>query len=556
MLSALFTRMIFTKSLRDRWLAPSISAAVLVLFLLYAMAVYRSIDLSIYTDLPESMRELMGIPTGADAASLSYSVMLSFVGGLTIGGIAISMGAASIAGEERGGTLGLLLASPKSRTRVLVAKAAAMVTLTAASVTILTIAGYVIPAMLDVEIGKTHVGAMMLHLGVNGLFYGFMAMALGAWTGRRSAASGISAGVMILSYFAVGLLPLVERLADLAQFFPWYYFVGSEPLVNGVNWGHLGVLGGGCGAFAVLAVVGVNRRDLRGHSVGITLLDRLRDNPATHRLFERLAGSSRVSRLWIKTTSEHQGLLVVTAASMFFIMGLLMGPMYAAIDESIASVADQFPEAVLAIAGGGDMGTPEGFYQIETFSLMAPIAVMLVTIVIGARGLAGEEADNTMGLLLANPIRRSTVVREQALAMTLYAGVIGFSTFAGVALGALASGLDMSLSAIAATSALVTLLGLVFGTLALALGAATGRVKAAVYGTIGAATASHLLNSFLPLNDSLAGYARWTPNHYYLGSDPLMNGMDWSHAALLAGISLVLVTAAAALFERRDLRQH
>ncbi|MDH4280265.1 MAG: hypothetical protein OEW83_19535, partial [Acidimicrobiia bacterium] len=104
-------------------------------------------------------------------------------------------------------------------------------------------------------------------------------------------------------------------------------------------------------------------------------------------------------------------------------------------------------------------------------------------------------------------------------------------------------------------SLLVTLLGLLFGMLALAVAAATGRMAAAVYGTIGIALAFHLLNSYLPLTDRFAGWARWTPNHYYLSTDPLVNGMSWSHGAVLAAGTGVLLAAAVVLFERRDIRQ-
>ena len=75
----------------------------------------------------------------------------------------------------------------------------------------------------------------------------------------------------------------------------------------------------------------------------------------------------------------------------------------------------------------------------------------------------------------------------------------------------------------------------------LAIGAATGRVATAVYGTIGVALGSHLLNSFLPLSDRFAGWARLTPNYYYLTSDPLVNGMTWAHAAVLAAITVMLL---------------
>jgi len=201
------------------------------------------------------------------------------------------------------------------------------------------------------------------------------------------------------------------------------------------------------------------------------------------------------------------------------------------------------------------MSTPEGWYQVETFGLMAPIAVMVVTVIMGGRALAGEEANRTMGLLLANPISRSAVLFQKTLAMVLYGLAVGFATFAGVAVGSLLGGLGMDMGNIAATSLLVTLLGLVFGALALSLGAATGRVPVATYGAVGVALVLYVLNAFLPLNDRLAGYAKWSPFYYYLSSDPLNNGMHWGHGALLAGLTAGLVGLSILLFRRRDLRE-
>jgi ABC-2 type transport system permease protein len=275
----------------------------------------------------------------------------------------------------------------------------------------------------------------------------------------------------------------------------------------------------------------------------------------TQKLADRLAGSARVSRIWVKTASEHQGLLFVTAAVMFFLMGVMMGPIFALIDDALAGMLDEFPEVLLALFGGGDMSTPEGWYQLETFGMMAPIAVMVVTVAIGAGSLAGEEERRTMGLLLANPVSRPTIVLQNVAAMVLYGVVVGIAIFAGVAIGSLLGGLGMSVGNIAATSLLVTLVGVVFGAVALAMGAATGRVKVAVYGTVGIALVLYVLNAFLPFNDTLAGYAKWSPFYYYLSSDPLVNGMNWGHGAILAGLTVGLVALAVALFERRDLHQ-
>ena len=546
---------VFTKTTQDWWKGMAIAVVTLGALFLMGMAVYRDIDISIYTSLPDAFLSLFGIPADADIASLAYGAIYTGYGSLTLAAVVLVLGGASIAGEERKGTLGLLLGNPKSRTYVLVSKAGALVLITGLGALVLWAVGRATPEFLDVSVSGIHVEALTLAMAVNALFYGALAMAIGAWTGSRGLASGVAAGIMVLSFVAVGLLPLIDSLDFLAKAFPWYYFSGSDPHLNGVNWGHLAVLITGIVVFVVAAVIGVNRRDLKGQTVGVTMTDRLRANPMTRQIAERLAGSARVSRIWTKTGSEYQGLLFITAALMFLVMGVMIGPMYNLLDEALLNLSDSLPEALLAAFGGGDMSTPEGWYQIETFGLMAPIAVMVTTVIIGGRALAGEEANRTMGLLLANPIRRSTVVLQKTFAMVLAALVVGIATFAGVAGGSLVGGLGMSIGNIAATSLLLTLLGLAFGAVALALGAATGRVPVAIYGAVGLALVFFLLNAFLPLSDRLAGWAKVSPFYYYLGSDPLVNGMHWGHGALLAGLAVALIALSVVLFRRRDLHQ-
>ena len=185
---------------------------------------------------------------------------------------------------------------------------------------------------------------------------------------------------------------------------------------------------------------------------------------------------------------------------------------------------------------------------------MAPILVMAVTITLGAKALAGEEAQRTMGLLLGNPVRRSSIVLQKTLAAGLLGTIIGIATFLGVVAGSVIAGLGMSIANIAATSALSVLIGFVFGALALLLGALTGRVRAAVVGSVGLAFGLYLLNSLAALTDSLEGLAAWSPYHYYLTSQPLTNGMPWADAAVLVALTVVLVAGAVFAFDRRDIR--
>ncbi len=91
-----------------------------------------------------------------------------------------------------------------------------------------------------------------------------------------------------------------------------------------------------------------------------------------------------------------------------------------------------------------------------------------------------------MALLLSNPIPRSRIVLEKAAAMVLFGITVGVATFAGVALGSVLGDLGMSIGNIAATATLQVLVGVVFGALALALSAGTGRTGVATSGAAGA----------------------------------------------------------------------
>ena len=542
------------KVARDRWLGWLISAASLALLLLFGMATYREIDLSIYSEMPDVFRSLFGIGEGVDVGGLAIGYVMGTFGAIVVAAMALVMGSAAIAGEERNGTMNILLANPKSRTHVLLSKALALVTLTAFAVAVIWISVYPAAFMLGVEISGLEVEALAIHMYMNAVFYGMLALAIGASSGNRDTALGATTATLLVSFFAVGLLPLVEGLEGLRKLFPWYYFDGSDPVYNGFAWDHLAALACASIALLAVAVVGFRRRDLKSQSVGTSLFDRIRSNRLLNKLIGQLAGSARVSSIWVKTASDYQTLLLITSAAMFLIMGVILGPMYASLPEETRVAFHNFPEELIALFGGGELGTPEGWYTLETFGLMAPLSVILVTAVIGAGSLAGEESRRTMGLLMANPLSRSRIVIEKTVTMVLFGAAVGVATFAGVSLGSVLGNLGMSIGNLAATATLQVLVGLVFGTFALTLGAGVGRTSVAIYGAAGTALVFHLLTSLTMINDGLAGIAWLSPFNYYLTSDPLNTGMHWGNAVVLLALSVVLFGLALALFQRRDVR--
>jgi ABC-2 type transport system permease protein len=209
---------------------------------------------------------------------------------------------------------------------------------------------------------------------------------------------------------------------------------------------------------------------------------------------------------------------------------------------------------LIAMIGGNSMATPAGFFQAEIFSITAPIALAVLTVMMGARAMAGEEKDHTMGLLLANPIARSRIVIGKAGVMVLFSGIAAFVTFAATWIGIVLGGVELSTVNLLAVSVLVWLLSLVLGVVALVVAAFTGRTSIASYSAAGLGLIWYFLWAFGSISPNTEGFAALSPFHYYLGSDPLETGMDWSNAAVLALTFVVGVAVSVWAFDRRDLR--
>ena len=547
---------VFAKTFRDRWAGWAIASGVLVSFVYFGMYAYEGLDVEFMANFPDAYKSLFGLGAGNDAGTLAINAIYGSYGAMTIAAMALAMGAASIAGEERTGTIGLLLANPKSRVQVLVSKIAVMIMLATVAAVALGASSVGIAGLLGLDLGSLDVTALTVHMLASSLLYGMLATAISAATGNRGAAMGVTWGVMLVGFFGAGLLPLLENGEDWVGIFPWYYFNGSEPLYNGIDWEHIGILLGLTGLFGVVALVGVGRRDLKGQSVGVTIIDRLREFPLTKKLADRLAGMARVSSIWVKTASEHQIALYSAFAYMVYVQ-VLLGWFWKALPAEMFELLDSLPEAMnnmFALFGGGDMGTAAGWFQIETFGMMAPIMIMIVTISIGSNALAGEEARRTMGLLLSNPISRSRIVVEKSVTMVVYAALVGIVSFLGTWAGVWVGDMDLPIENIAAICVLLVGVGLIGGMLALAIGAGTGRKSAAVWGAIGFMLVTHVLNSLGEIADNPA-WQKLSPFYYYLGGDPLNNGLAWGDMAVLVAVAAVLFVAALALFQRRDIRE-
>jgi ABC-2 type transport system permease protein len=255
-----------TLTISFRLRAPSTASGALGLLavLLAVGALFPAVGHTIGTlNIPKGVSNLLG---GADYGTITgwyTSEIGSVYGPLVIAGLAIAGAVATTAGEEEDRILGLVLAHPIRRSRLIAAKAAAI----GAVVVIIAIASWAGliagVAIAGGGISLGHISAFALQLAFFGFATGALAIALGAGTGRRSLAAGVAAGVAIAGWLINGFAPLLSAIAWLKYLSIFYYYAGHDPLLHGVDVVGLIVLGGLAVLLTALGMVGIERRDLR-----------------------------------------------------------------------------------------------------------------------------------------------------------------------------------------------------------------------------------------------------------------------------------------------------
>jgi len=234
-------------------------------------------------------------------------------------------------------------------------------------------------------------------------------------------------------------------------------------------------------------------------------------------------------------------------------MGLSMGPMWLALEDVIGEMIDQFPEQLLAIAGGADMATASGWYTGEMFSIVVPFAVIFVAAASGARAFGGEVENRTIGLVMSTPTRRTRLALDKGMAMVVHvliaAGLVGFMTWVGIVV----SGIDIGVSEVFAITLMLSLLAVFVGGISMVVSIVAGRGTLAILVGMLLAVVMYAWSSFVPMADAIAEMAWLSPWHHYIATDPMGSGVDWASAALLAVLAIVPIVGGVYLFKRRDI---
>jgi beta-exotoxin I transport system permease protein len=264
-----------------------------------------------------------------------------------------------------------------------------------------------------------------------------------------------------------------------------------------------------------------------------------------------------LSSVFLKTVRDLRRSLLWWSLGLAGLVAMLVA-VYPTVRDNpdLTELVKQYPEALksfLSFGGGIDYTSGAGYLGSELFSFMIPLLFLVAAIGAGARAIAGEEEKGTLDLLLANPVSRGRVVLEKLGALVFELLALGLVLWVGLVVGSHAAQMKVSAVHLGAAAAAAVLLGLAFGTIALFIGAASGKRGLAAGLSAALAVAAYVVNSLAPLVSSLEPLQKLTPIYHYASSDPLRHGLEASHVSVLAGIALVAAVLAVAAFNRRDI---
>ena len=260
-------------------------------------------------------------------------------------------------------------------------------------------------------------------------------------------------------------------------------------------------------------------------------------------------------------TAAALGLELRLRARSFVLAGIglmavaaITGALFPAFGESLGKV--DLPEGVGGLLGGGDFATIAGWLDTEIASVYGPLVVAGSAIAAAAATIAGEEERRILALVLAHPVSRTRLLLAKGAAIALLVAGLGVACWLGLLLSVALAGGGIGAGHLAALALHLAFLGLALGALALALalalGGVTGRRAVAAGGTAAVAVAMYLVNGLASVTADWLQYL--TLFHYYEGSEPLRNGVDPGHLAVLGVVTVALLAVAAAGFRDRDLR--
>ncbi|GAV30820.1 hypothetical protein emb_1d0101 [Coriobacteriaceae bacterium EMTCatB1] len=218
-------------------------------------------------------------------------------------------------------------------------------------------------------------------------------------------------------------------------------------------------------------------------------------------------------------------------------------------------LVESLPPEMLKMFGGTvvSFGTIGGFFQIEYLGLMWMLIVLSAAFIYASRAFAGEIADGTMELTLAQPISRATLAVSRVAGLVIISAALSLTTFGTLQLFGAAYDVKIAAESLCQLIGLGALFILAGGGVCMLVsacvrgGGKAGGIAAGLFALMWAsdivANVSDVADFFGPVNL----VSKWQPGVIMDGGS--VEPATWWLYGIVALVSLV---ASVAIFTRRD----
>lgn len=250
---------------------------------------------------------------------------------------------------------------------------------------------------------------------------------------------------------------------------------------------------------------------------------------------------------------EQRRSLLIWGGALFVVSAFYIS-FYPSIGSTPAmqDLIDSMPKGVAQALGYDQIASAPGYIGATVYGLLGPILMLVFSIGTGARLIAGEEEAGSLELELAHPVGRMKLAFERWLAVAIDVTLLVIPVATAAVLLITVLDLDVELGNLLAITVGMLLFALAFGSVAFAVGAATGKRAVALGGTAALAVLAYIAHAIGPQLKGGAWMDKASPFGWYLGGDPLTSGWDFGGLALLAAVVVIAVPVALVTFASRD----
>jgi ABC-2 type transport system permease protein len=464
-------------------------------------------------------------------------------------------GARLVRGEEERGSLEVVLATPRSRLRVLLEKIAGLLTALALITLLIACGGLAGQALAPAQLDLLATLLAALNVGLLALLFSTCALFLSQVLGSRTAAAAWTGTLLAASYLLDGTAQIVPQAAWIGHLSPFFYCHASKPLLLSYTSTH----GLNVGAFALLLLVSMVfaaasvslflRRELGG--VALPRLGRGAPSRHSHKALhalERARGDAFGRAIGLRALRAHMSSVCWWLVALVLYTGWVT--MLARSVEGLLRTIYANTPTLARLFGGQDIGTNAGFLAGAVFAFVPVVTVLFA--LAQALTFATDLDRGRLELILSTPRSRSRIVLERFSAVCTAAVAAPLAIWLSILASARLTDLSVDAGHVFAASFGILPLELIVAALVYVL---AGRLRASTI--LGIVCASVSLSFFAQLLHAVLNVPDWVLSlsifHQY--GSPITDGWQWRPFVTMLGEAFVLLTLSLVQFTRSDVER-